>query len=307
MSRRTPSDARGASLAVKPHLVVVHEWHSVERPSDGLATGAEVAPELLVDLLADINVVHLAARALVADGSLDGLAVAVDGDGLAALGVAVGLGTHEAGGQGNNVLRVVLARVVLTASAEADSVVSDVARLVAAAAAARAGSAGGSLGLGARGSGRRRRRRRGGSSGRSRGRRRRSSRGSAGGRRRRRSGGRGLLRLLGGGRGRLEELGVRGMGDDNGRVGGRDRLAGGDPDGGAGVDDLGHVLDLGNPLDLGDGDDIARVDGVGGSDREEGGGGDSKGLHVGGVGGDGMVTWLSKRVDVGRGVYKLMR
>lgn len=110
----------------------------VERPGDGLTTAVEAAEELKEDLLGDVNVVGSAAHALVLDGGSGGLAATVDGDGLAAHGVAVGLGAHETDSDGDNAGALVLAAVVLTARAEADGVVGDVTGVLVAAGAAGA-------------------------------------------------------------------------------------------------------------------------------------------------------------------------
>lgn len=98
----------------------------VERPSDVLATTAETTEELLENFLADINVVCDTAHALVSDGGGGSLAVGRDGDGLATEDVTVGLSAHQHVRESHNVVRVVLATVILTTSAHADSVVGDI-------------------------------------------------------------------------------------------------------------------------------------------------------------------------------------
>ncbi|KAI6763682.1 hypothetical protein HG530_007471 [Fusarium avenaceum] len=92
----------------------------VEPPLNLSAARVEAAPDLVVDLAADIDVVNGTTHALVLNGGLNSLAVGLDGDSLAAHGVVVGLGTHEKVGEGNNVDRVILARVVLTTSTLSD-------------------------------------------------------------------------------------------------------------------------------------------------------------------------------------------
>lgn len=79
-----------------------------ELPLDSSATNAEVAEEVEEGLFADVNIVRLAAHALVADGGCGGLAVACDLDLLSAVRVAVGQSTHDQDRDGNNVLGVVL-------------------------------------------------------------------------------------------------------------------------------------------------------------------------------------------------------
>lgn len=223
----------------------------VERPRDGSATRVEAAHELLVDLLADINGVVVTARALVADGGLNRLAVAVDGDGLAAHGVVVGLGAHHRAGDGHNVIGLILARVILTTGSETDGVVgkvtSELALTALVAVTARAGGRGLSSGRRRRRRGRRRRSGSRASMRSRRGRRRRNS----GGRLRRRRGRRSLSVSNGGLRRRLKELSVGrvGLRSDDGSLGGF--LA--NPNGGGRVDDLGDILNLGHPLDLSDG------------------------------------------------------
>ncbi len=84
----------------------------VERPLDAPAANIERAKQLEEQLLRGIDVAEGAARALVVNQGLGGLAVGLDGNGLAAHGVAVGLGAHQRGRDGDNVGAVVLAAVV---------------------------------------------------------------------------------------------------------------------------------------------------------------------------------------------------
>lgn len=97
----------------------------VEGPGAVRSTGAEVTPELLVDLLADVDVVLGTSHALVTDSGGGGLAIGVDGDGLATHGVAVGLSTHLHVRDGDNVSSLILAGIVLTASTHTDGVVGE--------------------------------------------------------------------------------------------------------------------------------------------------------------------------------------
>jgi hypothetical protein len=253
-------------------------WRLVEPPLDLSAARVEAAPDLLVDLSADIDVVESATHTLIGDGSLGSLAVGLDGDGLAAHRVVVGKLTHQEVGESDDVDRVILAGVVLTASTLTNVIIGELALLGGRAAARgrfgsllllngsdlslglglllggldnRLGSLSGglrsrSLSSGLNGSNVLR----GGLS---------SSLGLSGGLRRRRgrsvdagdqSSGRGgrrsrLLLLLGSNllRSRLSCLGLRSCS----RLGLRS-----DPDGGGGIDHLGNVLDLGHPLNLGD-------------------------------------------------------
>lgn len=290
LMRKAPASLRTSQVNCKETRDLV------ERPGNLLSASGEVAIELLEDLFANVNAADGAAGALVADSGLDRLAVAVDGDCLVALGVAVGLGTHEFAGEGDNVLGFVLTAVVEATSAHADVVVGNVARVLTGAGAAAGAALGGCLGLGRgrglgsrgrRGDGWGRRRRSSGSGGggRRRGRGCRRAGSGRGGRRRRRrrgrrgSGGRGLLGLLDRRRSRLKKLGVGWRRNDLVTGVGRDRLAGGDEESGADVDNLGDGLGLGHPFNLGDGDKIAAVERLGQDGGEEGGGGESKGLH----------------------------
>lgn len=82
---------------IKPPL------HVILHPSIEVAVG-ELAEELLREVDASIDAAH----ALVADDGEGGVAGGrvVDGDSLAAVGVAVGLGAHEVVGEGDLVLCV---------------------------------------------------------------------------------------------------------------------------------------------------------------------------------------------------------
>lgn len=100
-------------------------WRLVEPPLDLGAARVEAAPDLLVDLSADIDVVDSAAHTLIGDGSLAGLAVGLDGDGLAAHGIVVGERAHQEVGESDNVDRVILASVVLTASTLTNIIVGE--------------------------------------------------------------------------------------------------------------------------------------------------------------------------------------
>jgi len=257
----------------------------VEPPLDLDAASIEIAGDLLEALLADIDVVDGAAHALVLDDGGGSLAVSLDGDGLAAHGVAVGDGAHQEVREGNNVLRLVLAGVVIATSTHADVVVGELASLggaAAAAAATRATAIVGLLLVGVTAGGR---------SGRGRG-----SRSSGLGLRDILLGGDRLRSLIGGNLGLRDLLDLGGGGgrlggrrgrsvDAGDQSGGRSRLllsrlldlgsrlrgglgldelggfrgrglglllAGGDPDGGGRVDHLGNILVLSHPLDLGD-------------------------------------------------------
>lgn len=263
---------------------------AVERPGHLHPAAVEAAEELLEGLLADIDVGGTAAGALVADLGLDRLAVGVEGDGLAAHGVAVGLGAHEVGGDGGDVLGVVHAGVVLTAGTETDSVVGDLTLLVTGTATAATvgrrrldnsrlnlgllnsgGLDHGNLNAGRHDDGRddngglnldgrdrdglldNRGRSLGGSGrlGRRRGRQRLGD-----GHLNSRLRGRGRRQRGGGGLGSglgggLLEL-APGLRADGAGLGRRGGLDVGDEDGGCGLDVLGHILDLRNPLRLGD-------------------------------------------------------
>jgi len=256
-------------------------WRLVEPPLDLGAARVEAAPDLLVDLSADIDVVDSATHTLIGDGSLAGLAVGLDGDGLAAHGIVVRKLAHQEVGESDNVDRVILASVVLTASTLTNVVVGEFAVL--GVRTARGATARGRLGgllllngsdlslglrlllggldnrLGGLSGGLRGRSLGGGLNGSDvlRGRLS-SSLGLSGGLRSRgrsvdagdQSSGRGgrrsrLLLLLGSnilGSG-LSCLGLR----SSSRLGLRS-----DPDGGGSVDHLGNVLDLSHPLNLGD-------------------------------------------------------
>lgn len=96
-----------------------------ERPGARHASAAEATEELVVDLLADVNVVLRAAHALVLDNGSGSLAVGRDGDGLATHWVAVRLGAHHEVGESDNASSVVGAGVILTAGTHTDGVVGD--------------------------------------------------------------------------------------------------------------------------------------------------------------------------------------
>ena len=101
-------------MSVQDHLV---------KPPLHLAPPHTLAPkELQKGLLRHVNGLLGTAHALVADDGRDGLAAVGDGDGLAAHGVAVGLLAHHEVGEGDDVLRVVLAAVVEAAGAQAEGV-----------------------------------------------------------------------------------------------------------------------------------------------------------------------------------------
>lgn len=101
---------------------------AIKPPRDGHAAVLERPEELDKDFLGDVNVVGGAAHALVLDGGAGCLAVGrLDGDALAAHGVSVGLGAHEQVGEGDNVLRLVCARVVVATGAETGNVVRQLA------------------------------------------------------------------------------------------------------------------------------------------------------------------------------------
>src|SRR5262249_44959499 len=89
----------------------------VEPPVAGCAADGIGTEEFEEGLLAEVNVVVGAAHALVGDDGRGGLAAALDGDGLSAEGVAVGLGTHEQVRQGNDIDGEILARVVRSTTA----------------------------------------------------------------------------------------------------------------------------------------------------------------------------------------------
>lgn len=234
----------------------------------GLGTADGLAGELVEDGRRQVDGVAIAAHALVDDGGGGGLAgaLALDGDGAAAVGVAVGLLAHEGVREGDDVLRVGRRNA---ARAQAGVVVGDVAgagaALGALAAAAAAAGAGRSGGDGCRSSRRRRGRlrswgRRGRLSRRRRGRRSRRldrcrwCRSSAGLDDGRGSDGRGdggraleeLRRALG--RRRGLRVRVRGRGLAAGRRG--ELSIARDPVGGGGVYNLGDIVDVGDPDDV---------------------------------------------------------
>ena len=248
-------------------ILVLLGLEAVKRPRHGQTTTLEGVVELQEDLLGHVNVVELAAHALVLDGGGGSLAVGGDGDCLAAHGVPVGLGAHEEVGDGHDVVRLVGVGVVLAAGAEAKGVVGELAGAGATAAGGRV-AAGGVVSrilvLLRRGLRRRRGRSRGGGLRlRLRGGRGRSlDRGGRlrGGRRRGR-----CLRGGGGLRGRrLEELAVSVALLLSRSRGGRSRLLvlRGDQVGGGGINDGGHRLDLGDPFDLCDHSTAVKVGGV---------------------------------------------
>ena len=76
---------------------------------------AEATEELLVHLLADVDVLLGAAHALVLDDGGGSLAVGLDVDGLAAHGVAVGLSAHHEVAESDDVVRVIGTSIVFTA------------------------------------------------------------------------------------------------------------------------------------------------------------------------------------------------
>ena len=267
-------------------------WRLVEPPLDLRAARFEAAPDLVVDLAADINVVDGTAHALVLDGSLGGLAVGLDGDSLTAHGVVVGRGAHQEVRESDNVNGVVLAGVVLTASTLTDVVVSELSVLGRATGAATRGGLSslllldGSgrllglrlLGLGLRlglrlllggldnglrsrlglGLGLRSLSSDNGSSG-LRGRLGSNDLSLSSGLRRRGRGSVDAGNHSGGRSGRRSRLllllGSNGNGLSLGgllNLGGSSGGLGTDPDGGGGIDHLGNVLDLSHPLNLGD-------------------------------------------------------
>lgn len=237
----------------------------------GAADG--LAGEVVEDGRGQVDGVAIAAHALVDDGGSGGLAGALagDGDGTSAVGVAVGLLTHERVRECNDVIAIAGGD---TARAEPSVVVGDVSSAGATlrALSARAGATSGAWWRGRRSSGRRGRRLWRGRDGGGRGR-----EGSLSWRRRRRrvgsvSGGRACGRRRGrrGAGGRdddggssdglgglglgLEELrrAVGGLGGLRVRVGGRhgDLGAGRDPVGGGEAYDLGDIVDVGDPDDV---------------------------------------------------------
>jgi len=257
-------------------------WRLVEPPLDLRAARVKAAPDLIVDLAADIDVVDGTAHALVLDGSLGGLAVGLDGDGLTAHGVVVGRGAHQEVRESDNVNGIVLAGIIVTASTLTDVVVSELSVLGRATGAATRGGLsslllldgsgrllglslslgfglllgglddglGLGLGLGSLSSDDGSNVLRGGlgsnlslsSSGL-----RRRGRGSvnAGNHSSGRSGRSRLLLLLRSNGDRLSLGGLLNLRSSSGGLGT-------DPDGGGGIDHLGNVLDLSHPLNLGD-------------------------------------------------------
>lgn len=99
----------------------------VEIPLNLTPANIERAEKVEEEMLGSINIVDAAARALVVDDSLGRVPVGLDGNGFAAQGVAVGLGTHQGRGDGDNVFAVVLAAIVEATGAQAESEVSDLA------------------------------------------------------------------------------------------------------------------------------------------------------------------------------------
>lgn len=130
-SVRSPKDTFQCAPFFKPNC------HLVEPPLNYPAAISQRPEEFNKHLLSAIQIVARAARALVANLSRNGLAVGAHTDSLAAVRIAVGLRAHELGRNRNDIVSVVLARVVPAAGAKANLEVGQIARDGTAAAGAR--------------------------------------------------------------------------------------------------------------------------------------------------------------------------